>query len=198
VTTPAQGSVHPMPWLAEVCRRIGINEGRRATMYLDSATPPCRTIAIGFNLERNDARKALASIGVADVGGVMGGHVALTDNQIDALFGYSFAPILSESRSSLAPGIFDAMTDARRFVICDLVFNMGLAGWMAFTGTRQLLNEAQAAKNTGDADAHLLFGEAADHLTASCWYTQVGNRAKRDVAMIKNGVWVDAYGDGSP
>lgn len=183
-------------WLAEVQRRIGISEGCRAVMYHDSEGIP--TIGIGFNLQRSDARDALQKAGVTDVDGVMAGRTALTDGQISALFTYSFTPIISEARASLADGIFDSMTDARRFVICDLCFNLGEGGWDSFAGTRALLNQAQSAKNAGNlASAHDLFEDAANHLEASAWYGQVGYRAMRDVAMIRVGAWCNATGDGS-
>lgn len=184
------------PWLAEVFRRIGINEGIRYTRYFDTEGIP--TIGIGFNLNRPDAQSALAQVGVSDFAGVMSGSVTLTDAQVSALFEYSFAPILSDARSSLDDGIFDSMSDARRFVICDLVYNLGLEGWDEFVTTRSLLNQAQSAKNAGTVvAAHNLFTRAANNLTLSAWYGQVGDRAKRDVAMILNGTWVNATADGS-
>lgn len=185
-------------WTYEVRSRIAISEGCRAVMYRDSQGIP--TIGIGFNLNRDDAQHALvlAGVPVAAVPGVCAGTIPLTTAQIDALFSYSFAPILSEARASLAPGTFDALTDARRFVVCDLVYNLGYEGWLDFAATRSLINQAQQAKTAGKLDtAHALFGIAATHLTNSTWYSQVGYRAMRDVAMIRNGVWVDPEGDGS-
>jgi GH24 family phage-related lysozyme (muramidase) len=182
-------------WLAAVRDRIGDDEGDSAKEYRDSMGIP--TIGEGFNLERSDARQALAACGVTDVDGVMNGTVALTPAQDATLFNYSFAPIESEARASLDAGIYDALSDARRFVICDLVYNLGAAGWTAFTGTRSAIAQAQLAKNIGAADAHDLFEAAADHLANSAWFTQVGNRARRDVAMMRSGTWVNPTGDGT-
>jgi len=182
-------------FIDEVRRRIGDDEGDDLKAYRDSLG--IETIGVGFNLTRSDARDALAKCGVTDVDGVMNGTTALTPAQDAALFEYSFAPIESEARASLATGIYDSMTDARRFTICDLVYNLGNAGWNDFTNTRALLNEAQAAKNAGQASAHALFVLAAEHLEESDWYNQVGLRAKRNVAMIRSGVWVSPTGDGS-
>lgn len=183
-------------WLAEVERRIRISEGCEAIRYYDTMGIP--TIGIGFNLEREDAQAALAKCGVNDLKGVIAGTVALTESQIDFLFDYSFAPIEAHARASLPPGTYDFLSDARRFVICDLVFNLGFEGWMQFTGTRGLIADAQHAKDNGRlVDAHVLFGEAADHLKASAWYGQVGNRAKRDCAMLRSSLWANADGDGS-
>jgi GH24 family phage-related lysozyme (muramidase) len=188
-------SMTPDQWLAEARSRIAISEGRRAVRYFDSVGVP--TIGIGFNLNRSDAPAEITKLG-AHWPSIRRGEVGLTDAQIDALFAYSFAPIASEARASLAPGTFDALSDARRFVVCDLVFNLGSAGWQGFGGTRSLIDQGVAAHKAGDdGKAHLLFGAAADHLQDSAWYSQVGNRAKRNVAMLRSSGWVDPNGDGS-
>jgi len=183
-------------WLAEVERRLRINEGCRLTRYLDSLGIP--TIGIGFNLQRSDAVHALTSCGVANPQSVILGYDSITQDQADALFLYAFAPIESSARVSLNPGIFDALSDARRFVVCDLEFNLGQRGWLGFPSTRALINEAQAAKNAGQsAQASALFGLAADHLRVSAWDSQVGNRARRDEAMLRSSNWVNADGNGT-
>jgi GH24 family phage-related lysozyme (muramidase) len=184
-------------WLAEVQRRIGISEGDRAVMYHDSEGIP--TIGIGFNLQRADASSALQQAGVpaSEAPAVMSGAQPLTTAQISALFAISFAPIVAEARDSLAAGVFDAMTDARRFVICDLVYNMGDGGWVAFTNTRAAIATAEEAKEANATDAHPLFVEAAQDLSESAWFSQVGDRAGRDVAMLREGVWCDPTGNGS-
>lgn len=183
-------------WEAEVQKRIAVNEGCRNTVYMDSANPPNPTIGIGFNLNRADARDALSKIG-ANYSAVLNGS-ALTDQQVRQLFEYSLAPVIDEARASLQPLHFDSMSDARRFVICDLVFNLGDAGWLGFVNTRGIIDQAcHAARSRDDAGAHTLFGQAADALAQSAWYSQVGNRAKRDVAMMRTSNWCDPNGDGS-
>jgi lysozyme len=183
-------------WEAECRRRLTINEGERTTMYHDSLGIP--TIGIGFNLQRSDARAVLARLG-ASYDAVMGG-APLTSQQVAGLFQYSFDPIVGQARDSLEPFHFDSMSDARRFVICDLVFNMGAGedGWGGFHNTRATIDQACHAGRTGDtATEHVDFGKAADALAQSTWFTQVGNRAKRDVAMLRTSNWCDPNGDGS-
>lgn len=183
-------------WEAEVQKRIAINEGYRNTVYMDSASPPNPTVGIGFNLNRDDARTALAKIG-ANYEAVLNG-TPLTDQQVSRLFAYSLAPVLDEARASLEPLHFDSMSDARRFVLCDLVFNLGNAGWLGFVNTRAIIDQACHAARAGNAaGAHVLFAQAADALSQSAWYSQVGNRAKRDVAMMRTSNWCDPNGDGS-
>jgi len=152
------------------------------------------TIGIGLNLQRSDAPLLLERAGVTDVSGIYHGTVTLTEDQIDDLFDLSFAPILGDAASSLQH--FSAMSDARRFVVCDLVYNLGLAGWLGFSNTRALLDHATSLLKTDASHAHLLYGLAADHLMQSPWYGQVGDRAKRDVAMIRSSEWVEATGAG--
>lgn len=181
-------------WEAECRRRLTINEGERDRMYHDSMGIP--TIGIGFNLQRSDSPAILQKIG-ANFDAVMAG-AALTSQQVAALFQYSFAPIVDEARASLEPFHYDSMSDARRFVICDLVFNLGAAGWNEFQQTRAAIDQACHAGRTGDtANEHAFFATAANGLEASAWYGQVGNRAKRDVAMMRTSNWCDPNGDGS-
>lgn len=166
-------------------------------MYFDSMGIP--TIGIGFNLQRSDAKTALVTAGVAidQVDDVMDGKVGLTPAQISKLFAYSFAPIVSEARSAFPTGIFDSMSDARRFAVCDMVFNLGFGGFMSFNTSRDMLAQAQESKDEGHVDAHNQFIAAAQHLTGTDWYTQVGNRAKRDCSMLQQGVWCNPLLDGS-
>lgn len=181
-------------WEAECRRRLTMNEGERDKVYNDTAGIP--TIGIGFNLQRGDARDILRQLG-ADYDAVIGGQ-PLTADQVAGLFQYSFSPIVDQARGSLAPFHYDSMSDARRFVLCDLVFNLGIAGWDAFGNTRAALDQACHAGRVGDlATEHTMFGTASDGLVASAWYGQVGNRAKRDVAMMRTSNWCDPNGDGS-
>jgi GH24 family phage-related lysozyme (muramidase) len=181
-------------FMAQAYTRLEINEGFKNTVYRDSMGIP--TIGMGFNLQRADADTILASIG-ADLHLVLEGH-PLTDEQVEKLFQYSFTPVIGQARSSLQEFHFDSMSDARKFVICDLVFNMGLEGWESFANTRALIDEACHNLRIGNAaEAHRVFGLAADRLTVSAWASQVGNRAKRDIAMLRSSNWVDPNGDGT-
>ena len=159
------------------------------TRYLDSLG--IWTIGIGFNCERADAAGELAAVGARLVD-VMGG-LPIAPAQAQALFERCLSGLEHDARASLDAGVFDALTDARRFVLCDLEYNLGSRGWLGFTTTRALLSEAQAQKLAGRVTiAHQLFQVAGDHLAASAWNGQVGQRATRDIAMIRTGEWVPA------
>jgi GH24 family phage-related lysozyme (muramidase) len=187
----------PAEFEAEVELRIGINEGDSLVMYHDSLGIP--TIGHGWNLQRDDTPRALAACGVTDIAGVIAGRTPLTQAQDDKLFAIALGPVESQARASLDPGVFDALSDARRFVLIDLEYNLGTRGWLGFGTTRAIINEAQAAKNAGrDAQASALFAAAAAHLAASAWDGQVGARAKRDEAMMRTSLWVDPNGNGEP
>lgn len=188
-------------WRAEVVRRLRINEGVSNTMYHDSVGVP--TIANGFNLQRGDARSVLASVG-ADYDAVMNG-AALTDAQVEGVLAVTLADfdngksLWELASESLQPSHFDTwLTDARKVVVCDLTYNLGDAGWDAFGSTRSLIDQGCHDLAIGHADdAHASFNGAADHLTASAWASQVGDRARRDIAMLRSSVLCDPNGNGS-
>jgi GH24 family phage-related lysozyme (muramidase) len=182
-------------WNAEVRRRIAINEGCELRMYYDTVGVP--TIAYGFNLQRGDAASVLSRCGVADPVAVIAGLSSITQAQADATFDLMLPGYVADARGTLAAGVFDKLSDARRFVIVDLTYNMGagLDGWGGFTQTQALINQGAAAADPMSKTR--LFGRAADALMQSAWYTQVGNRAKRDVAMMRSSNWVDPNGNGS-
>ena len=184
----------PQQWAAEVRRRIGINEGCRLTMYLDTMGIP--TIAYGFNLQDGDPQAILKKAGVTDVAGVIAGRVPLTQAQADSTFAQMLPGYIANAKTTLDPGVFDKLSDARRFVIVDMVYNLGVAGFLGFPSARKAINAAVAAA-TDPAKARALYGQAADQMVDSAWYAQVGNRAKRNVAMMRTSNWVDANGDGS-
>ena len=68
------------------------------------------------------------------------------------------------------------LDDARQGALINMAFNLGVPGMMAFKNTLALI---QAGK----------WNEAADAMKASKWATQVGARAIRLCAQMRNGVW---------
>jgi GH24 family phage-related lysozyme (muramidase) len=183
----------PEQWADEVRRRIAINEGCRLRMYIDTVGVP--TIAYGFNLQNADARAILQKAGVTDIAGVISGATALTQTQAESTFDQMLPRYVNDAKSTLAPGVFDKLSDARRFVIVDMAYNLGVAGWLGFPSARAAINAAVAATDTATKTAR--YNEAADQMKNSAWYSQVGNRAKRNVAMMRSSGWVSPNGDGS-
>lgn len=67
-----------------------------------------------------------------------------------------------------------ALDDVRQRVLCDMAFNMGIAGLLEFKQTL-------AAVKAGD------YGKAADMMLDSRWASQVGERARRLARMMRTG-----------
>lgn len=195
-------------WMAETGRRVKISEACRLYKYHDSVGVV--TFGWGWNYERGDTEAVVVKVGgtwshvsaapiAKDADPENAVAACLTQPQADAIFDIAIAPVIGEARASLSAGIFDLLSDPRRFVIVDLAYNMGAGsdGWGGFTGTQGLIAQAQRLKEAGKlVQAHGLFVEAGDHLKASAWYGQVGARAQRDVAMLVSGEWADANGNG--
>ena len=76
---------------------------------------------------------------------------------------------------------FDYLNDARKALIIDLAYNLGYSGFKAFNQTRAFI-----------AMQH--YNNAWKALRASRWFKQVGNRAIRNCAILRDGVMY-GYGD---
>lgn len=70
---------------------------------------------------------------------------------------------------------FESLDEVRQRAVIDLVFNIGIGKLKTFTTALSCF----ARKD---------YVAAADALTKSKWYGQVGRRAKRIVAMVRTGV----------
>lgn len=182
-------------WIADTKKRLTINEGYKTVPYADSMG--ILTVGVGHNLSSGVGPLRAIGLSALQASAIINNHATVTPAQIDALLNNDLAFAINDARASLASLIFDALTDARRFVVTDLCFNMGLATWTTFVGTRGVIEAAQREKNHGQTSAHDLFVSAGKHLQASAYYTQTGNRARRNVAMLIQGTYCDGTGDGS-
>jgi len=182
-------------WLAECARRISISEGVRLARYADSFGIP--TVGVGYNLQRGTGPLCAIGIGPSQAQAICDGNAQITEDQALALLRNDLAASVNGAKDSVPDGLFDSMTDARRFVITDLVYNLGAGMWTSFQSTRGRIAAAQQAKNNNKPNAHDLFIAAGEALASSAYYQQTGNRAKRNVAMLVQGTWCDANGDGS-
>lgn len=125
-----------------------LSEGRRRYPYEDTVGKT--SIGVGRNLD--------------DVG--------LSDDEIDVLLNNDMQRALADAGTL---PYFNDLDEVRQMVICDLVFNMGLARF------RDGFIRANAALLDGDYD------RAADELVDSKWYRQVGVRGRRNVQMMRTG-----------
>jgi len=139
---------------AQLERELGRDEGRRATVYFDTRGVP--TIGVGHNL-----------------------YVPLSDAVIDAIF--------NDDVNSAMAGLdahwpfWRSLDGVRQRVVVNMVFNLGIDGFMAFKQTR-------AAIEAGE------WATAANRMWASRWARQVGDgpgkvqdRADRLTAMMATG-----------
>lgn len=174
---------------AKVCDYIAFSEGMVLHKYLDVMGIP--TFLCGLNLQDSNANELLARVEI-DYAKIMasptchrgaphGPQCGLPDlataqqaRQVLELF---VAPVVQQAAVSITD--FEQLTDARKFVVVDLAYNMGDDEWLQFTTARRLIDEAD-------------FAAAADDLEHTAWYGEVGDRAKRDVAMMRGGQWLPA------
>jgi lysozyme len=145
---------------------ISGHEGLRLKRYKD--TRGFWTIGKGFNLECSGAHAVCVAAGV-DYAAVMAG-AAITLDQADAIFESQYEAVAMEARSAL-PGI-DQDPDAVGAVVCDMIFEMGLAGFTAFHQVILGLMERNWAA-------------AIAGMKASRWATQVPSREENDAALLE-------------
>jgi GH24 family phage-related lysozyme (muramidase) len=142
------------------------HEGLRLKRYQD--TRGFWTIGRGFNLQGPGAVAVCVAAGV-DYAAVMGG-AAITLNQADWIFESQYEAVAEEARHAI-PDI-DAMPDNAGAVVCDMIFEMGLSGFLAF----HLVILGMLARN---------WPEAIAGMKRSRWATQVPSREENDVALLE-------------
>lgn len=153
---------------AKFWKQIKIHEGVRRQVYTD--TTGHRTIGVGFNLEREDAERVLRSVG-ANYQDVIRGEYQLSTDQMRLLFEHDLKTVEDEARRAIRN--YDELGDTRQRVICDMVFNLGLTGFLKFKNTRKHI-EAER------------WERAANGMLNSKWARQVGNRAKMLANMLQH------------
>lgn len=71
-------------------------------------------------------------------------------------------------------GWFDRLDPVRKIVVADMVFNLGVQGFLKF-------------KKTIGAISQCDYNKAADEMKDSAWYEQVGTRGAELVEMMRTG-----------
>lgn len=150
----------------EVKRWIEGWEGRRHHVYEDSAGHP--TIGVGFNLDRGDARRKIAALGL-DYNLVRSGGVDLSDDQIDQLFDGDVDQAVNDAKDLVAN--FDAIPASKQKVVVDMIFNLGARGFAGFHKVIKAIEEED-------------WQTAAREMESSRWYKQVGDRGVADVELM--------------
>ena len=67
-----------------------------------------------------------------------------------------------------------SMSENRQRVLCNMAFNLGIAGLLKFNNTLKMIQDGK-------------YKEAADAMRKSLWYRQVGARAERLAVLMENG-----------
>jgi hypothetical protein len=157
IMTPA--AVPKVSGMDDVKAMVKQHEGVRTEAYKD--TKGLWTIGVG-HLIGDGSDAALEKSGYKGK--------SLTPKEVDDLFEGDFAKHVKIAEKT--PG-WNLANNTGKAAMIDLAFNMG-AWWNKFKNT---------AKSLASGD----FSAAANGLTNSAWYTQVGKRAQTIVAMIQNG-----------
>ena len=144
------------------------HEGIRTKVYLDTAGHP--TIGVGFNLDGAGAQATCVALGL-DYAGLRAGTAQLSTDQVNAIFAHQLAAVYIQA-AALFPN-YSTMPQNAQAVIADLIFNLGIT-------TFQKFHQTIAALKVGAWTA------AANCLTNSAWFHQVGSRAVEDVALLRS------------
>ncbi len=155
------------------------HEGKRYWVYDDATGKRLklgekakgnRTIGIGFNLERKNAKKEIEELGL-DYYTIYFGRQSLTDNQISYLFNKDLKTAINDARKYLGKK-FDRLPREAQRVVTEMSFNLGYSRLRGFKKLKQALL-------TGN------YERAAEEMKNSRWYYQVGNRARELVERMR-------------
>ena len=151
--------------LAEMITR---HEGKRNLAYPDSRN--IKTIGIGFNLERADARQKIQDLGLS-YDAVLTRKQSLTDEQINKLFSEDLDTATKDAKKYLGKTFEILPVDAQN-IITDMSFNLGYSK----------LSEFRQLKYALDKQDYISASEAMKN---SRWYSQVGNRSRELVGKMR-------------
>jgi|TARA_Y100000310_G_C20616072_1_gene780696 GH24 family phage-related lysozyme (muramidase) len=160
---------------------ISRHEGRRNCVYDDATgkrlysgdkSQGNRTIAVGFNLERADARKKIESIGL-NFESVYSGKDCLSEEQINYFLEEDIEIASDDAKKYLGVENFESLPKLARDVLIDMSFNLGYNRLSKF----KKLKSALIGKD---------YAEASAEMKDSKWYHQVGNRSKELVNYMNS------------
>ena len=98
----------------------------------------------------------------------------LSEEEIDFLLNNDVAE--KEKALEASVSFYKGLDEARRGVLLNMAFNLGIEGLLAFRNTLKLVGEGR-------------YKEASEEMLKSNWATQVGDRAVRLSKQMATGVW---------
>jgi lysozyme len=134
------------------------DEGVRYVPYLDTATPPKRTVGVGHNMEVSPLPAAWT--------------LPLSDAQVSQVLERDISTTLAKLDKALP--WWRQMDEVRQRVVANMCFNLGIGGLLGF-------------KNTLAAMQRGSYAVAAAGMLSSKWAGQVGARAKRLAQAMESG-----------
>jgi lysozyme len=137
------------------------HEGVSHTVY--RCTAGARTIGVGFNLDRPDAKLVLSNLGIPYP------CTTLTYKQIDDLFDYSLDEAIKYTIKAVPS--YDSQPMDVQLVLVNMMFNLGPTRFSAF---KKMLEAVEKRD----------YITAAKEMVDSRWYSQVGNRSKELVELM--------------
>ncbi len=148
---------------------LSVDEGVMNKVYKDTAGN--RTIGVGFNMDNPQARGTWIKADIPEsFTAVYVGTISLSDDSVTKLFNTTIKQILVDTRK-LYPAI-PTYPDTVQLALVNLAFNLGITKLKTFNTFNKYITESK-------------FPEAAEDLLQTAWYSQVGNRGDRVVALLK-------------
>ncbi len=141
---------------------IARHEGKRLKVYFCPAGH--HTIGYGHNIDAHGLPDEMASY--------LRLHGEITEEMAEQLLDRAIEAATWQCRD-LFPG-FDGFSEARRFALVDFCYNIGAGGIRKFKKALAAISEKR-------------WNDAADEIQDSKYFTQVGERAREIVAMIRQG-----------
>ncbi len=164
----------------EIYERLRKHEGKRFWVYDDETGKRLkpgekaegkRTIGVGFNLEKEGARKRIEDLGL-NYRDVAEGRLPLTNDDIEKLFEQDKKTAEADARKYMGEAYDNLSSDAQE-VLTNMAFNLGYGGLSGFKNMREaLLNQD--------------YQRAAEEMIDSKWYNQTGNRSRELVDIMRN------------
>lgn len=141
-----------MRWDAAAREQLRRHEGVRAKPYPDTSDPPKLTVGIGRCLTTKPLKPC----------------------EIEFLFEQDFQDAEDDARALVGDSVFDALSDARKAVMVNMAFNLGLTGLRKFVRFLAAVKEAR-------------YRDAAKEMLGSLWAQQVKDRAFELAKQMETG-----------